>query len=554
MTFTPQVLTKTDTNNSTEILTSSFVGSSTITTGYNTIILTINSDIDSSPSGIQILFSEDGTNFSTFYSDSYISTGTFTNAYTILKKYYKITYTSSGSPSTLEITSRLSTDLSSNINKNTSISVFTNSVENTIDAFGRLRVSEPNTILDIRFPGEASGETDFLKNNLAITSSSNGTYTGTYSNSKLIISATGAGYYISQSRNYGIYQPGKSFLLMASGILYPGDDDYTTRIGYYDNVYPLAIANQLVVRNGLYFEHSGGDYYIKISNNSSETQSFIQSNWNIDKMDGTGPSGLTLDFTKTQLFVIDLEWLGIGRIRFGFYAYGNIQYCHQITNINILTSITAPYTYKISLPICYSIFSTNVSANSCDNFTQICSTLISEGGFNPRGNVFSVSNDSTSITMPSNTETPIIFLRGGGSNYYHQNIIPTNLSMISTDTNDLVLYKLVIFRDGDSLTSSGTITPTWLSVNSNSVCQYAVAFTGGGIYSSANGIVLNQGYFYGRGTNTIQALDQVFNSLVLALNANVENVSDILVLQATFITGGGGSASVLGTLAWQEIY
>ena len=547
MTFTPQVLTQTDNNNSVTSLTdTSFNGISTITTGFNTLILTIESFVDSSAGGIQIQFSDDNSNWITPYTDTYFSTNIFTKNYLIIKKYYRIKYFSS-SLTTFTITSRISTQLDSSITQNTSISVFDNNVQSTLDAFARLRVSFPTTIIDIRFPGQLDGSANFVKNNLQITDVSSGSYTGTYGNSKLVISATGAGYYISQSRNYCVYQPGKSLLFMASGVLYPGNNNYTTRIGYFDNVVPLT--NPLIVRNGLYFECSGGLYSVNIKNNS--TNSIFQSDWNIDKFDGTGLTGLTLDFTKTQLFVMDMEWLGVGRVRFGFYVYGKIQYCHQVTNINILT---APYTNSINLPICYSIHNSSATDASANNFTQICSTVISEGGYAPLGRPFSISTGSqTPVQIAANTEEPILFLRGNvaNSNYYHQNIIPTSLSMICTTTNDLILYRLKLFLAG-TYTGTGPVDASWNNVNSNySVAQYFGNLNSG--YNNTNAITLDEGYFYGRGTNTFSLLGDVFTSQVLQLTSNITNQSDILVLTATFVSNSG-TADVLGTLSWQELY
>jgi hypothetical protein len=545
MTFTPQVLTQTDNNNSISNSTSpSFNGISTITTGYNTLILTINSTTDSLAGGIQIQFSDDNLNWLTPYTDTYFSTNIFTKNYLIIKKYYRIIYNNSSPTGTFSITSRLSTDLDSSIIQNTSISVFDNNTEGSLDAFSRLRVSNPVTILDIRFPGQTDGSANFLKNNLQITDASNGSFTGTYGNSILTINASGVGYYISQSRNYCIYQPGKSLLFMATGVLDPSNNNYTTRIGYFDNVVPLT--NPLIVRNGLYFEYSGGVCSVNIKNNTPTT--INQSDWNIDKLNGTGLSGLTLDFRKTQLFVIDMEWLGVGRIRFGFYAYGKIQYCHQVTNINILTR---PYTNSINLPICYSIHNSTVGGGTSNNFSQICSTVISEGGYAPLGRPFSISTGSpTSVQIAANVEEPILFLRGNvaNPNYYHQNIIPTGLSMICSATNDLVLYRLEYFLAGTYL----GIQPTWINVNSAySVAQYAGNLSSG--YNNTNAITLDQGYFYGRGTNTFSQLGDVFTSQVLQITSNIRNESDILVLTATFVNTSG-NANVLGTLSWQELY
>jgi hypothetical protein len=546
MTFTPQVLTYTDNNNTVSSSTDiSFNGISTITTGYNTIILTIDSTTDSFAGGIQIQFSDDNLTWITPYTDSYFSTNIFTKNYLIIKKYYRIIYNNSSPSGIFSITSRLSTELDNSIIQNTSISEFDNNVENSLDAFARLRVSFPITILDIRFPGQNIGNSLFLKNNLQIASDASGSYTGTYENSKLTIDASGVGFYISQSRNYCIYQPGKSLLFMASGIIDPSNINYTTRIGYFDNVIPLT--NPLIVRNGLYFEHSGGVCSVNVKNNT--TTKINQSDWNIDKLNGTGHSGLTLDFSKTQLFVIDMEWLGVGRVRFGFYVYGKIQYCHQVTNINILTQ---PYTNSINLPICYSIHNSLSSGGSSNTFKQICSTVISEGGYTPLGRPFSISTGSpNAIQIAANIEEPILFLRGNvvNPNYYHQNIIPTGLSMICSSTNDLVLYKLEYFLAGTYL---GTQPSLWNNVNSSySVAQYAGNLATG--YNNTNAITLDQGYFYGRGTNTFSALGDVFTSQILQLTSNISNQSDIVVLTATFISTSGNT-NVLGTLSWQELY
>ena len=545
MTFTPQVLTQTDNNNSISNSTDiSYNGISTITSGYNTLILTVNSTTDSLAGGIQIQFSDDNSTWITPYTDTYFSTNIFTKNYLIIKKYYKITYNNSSPTGTFTITARLSTNLDSSIIQNTSISVFDNNVQNTLDAFARLRVSFPTTILDIRFPGQTDGSANFVKNNLQITDASSGSYSGTYGNSKLTVNASGVGYYISQSRNYCVYQPGKSLLFMASGIIDPSNNNYTTRIGYFDNVVPLT--NPLIVRNGLYFEYSGGVCSVNIKNNT--TTQIYQTDWNIDKLNGTGISGLTLDFRKTQLFVMDMEWLGVGRVRFGFYAYGKIQYCHQVTNINILTE---PYTNSINLPICYSIHNSTVGGGASNNFKQICSTVISEGGYAPLGRPFSISTGSpTSVQIAANVEEPILFLRGNvaNANYYHQNIIPTGLSMICSATNDLILYKLEYFLAG---TYTGT-QPAWTNVSTNySVAQYAPNLATG--YNNTNAITLDQGYFYGRGTNTFSSLGDVFTSQVLQITSNITNESDILVLTATFVSTSG-STNVFGTLSWQELY
>ena len=65
---------------------------------------------------------------------------------------------------------------------------------------------------------------------------------------------------------------------------------------------------------------------------------FPQSQWNIDKMDGTGASLMTLDLARMQMFYIDYTWYGAGAIRFGFKNNrGEVIYCHRIPNNNVNT-------------------------------------------------------------------------------------------------------------------------------------------------------------------------------------------------------------------------
>lgn len=569
MTFTPQVLTQTDNNNSVVSLTDiSFNGISTITTGFDTLILTIQSNVDSSAGGIQIQFSDDNINWITPYIDTYFSTNIFTKNYLIIKKYYRIRYFSSSS-TTFTITSRISTQLDSSITQSTSINVFNNDVENTLDAFGKLRVSNPTTLLDIRFPGQSDGSANFLNNTLQVTSDAsssnflNGSYTGTYGNSKLLMNMSFSGaasaYYISQSRSYCTYQPGKSLLFLASGIFDPScsglsniNDTISSRIGYFDFSFNSLSTYIPSVRNGMYLQinYSGPSttrtVSFNITNNGSNTP-IAQTEWNIDQMDGNGPSGLKLDFKKAQLLAIDMEWLGVGRVRFGFYAYGRIQYCHQVLNYNFSGQ---PYTTSIDLPICYSLCGTSGGSSFTGSITQICSTVISEGGYNPSGRPFSIASGNVSgsgIALAKDVETPLLFLRGGSSNYYHQTIIPTGLSISTDDPNRFVIYKLILFLDGQL-----PVTPSWQAVNSGlSVAQYSTSYTG--TYNSNNGIIIDSGYFYGR-TNTITTnLANIFSSLVVQVNCNVRNIADVLVLTGTFI-GTGTAPNSFGTLSWQELY
>ena len=89
MTFIPSVLSKRDNNNSTTTNASNFTGTSTETTGYTNLIITIKSDIDSSAGGIVISFSSDNSTFTSYYTDTYFSNTTYNRTFKIINKYYK---------------------------------------------------------------------------------------------------------------------------------------------------------------------------------------------------------------------------------------------------------------------------------------------------------------------------------------------------------------------------------------------------------------------------------------------------------------------------------
>jgi hypothetical protein len=529
MTFIPSVLSRMDSNNSSIATLNSgqnFSGIYTETTGYNSLIITIFSDRDGS---IDLYFSDDGTNISFTYNYTYYANQQYINNLEIIKKFYKIKFTNSSTSNqtSFSLNLRLSSENVSNLISNNFLNNDTES-DHSVDSFGKLRVTQPYTLLDIKFPSESigSGTSQYLSDYLTISNKSSGSAIATYQNSKCVMSvSTNNDYYINQSRKYCIYQPGKSLLFLASGVINAGSNASTvsTKIGFFDS------------DNGLYFEYSNNILNVVLRNNGSNT-SYTQSNWNIDKMNGYGISGLNLNLTKTQLFVIDFEWLGVGKIRFGFYGNGKINYCHEIANINTLTS---PYMTSPNLPIRFEISSTGGSGS----LVQICSTVISEGGYNPIGMPFSASNGINSIAI-SNVETPLLAIKGI-TTYYHQNIIPTEISILDTQNNTLILYRIRLFRS--PATDPGTF--TWTNVNNNSLIRYANGPTGVTLTSS---IIVSQGYVYGGKGNILSTnLSDIFSN-IFQITSDIDNNSDIIMITAQAF--GSATPNVVAAICWQEIH
>jgi hypothetical protein len=557
MTFIPSALIKIDDNNTTTTTGTNYSGAGTLTTGYNSVIVTLSSNLNSNPGGLEIQYSSDGVDgsFITFYNDTYFTGTKFTKTYKIINKYYRIKYTTSSSSSAdFTITSRLNIDESqeqSNINN-----IYSLPQDGMYDAFGKLRVSNPYTLLDIKFPSASTGTADYLNNNMLLCSGSTGGGTGTYGSSECVMSANGGtGTFISQSRKYCTYQPGKSILFLGSGIIGPtgiSSGNYTNRLGYFND------------ENGLFFEHgySGGvpgttgTMSVVLRNTPAGTTAAIntfipQSNWNIDKLDGSGNSGITLDFTKAQLFVIDFEWLSVGRIRYGFYIYGKIFYCHQITNVN---GLTAPYMITPNLPIRYEVRNNGSTGNV--SLTQICSSVITEGGYNPIGKPFSINNGTIPVTLSDTTEILLLAIRGNMTNssninnrYNHENILPTNLNILAASSTNIVYYIRLYLAPNIANTGSDW---TWSNVNSNSITQYIVN-TGSNItnFTTTNSILVGSGYLSNNSIISFGSLSDIFSNLI-QITSNITNQSDIITISALKLSGG--TTTAYASLDWTEIY
>lgn len=265
------------------------------------------------------------------------------------------------------------------------------------DAFGRQRVSNPETIFSSKqvFDNQPLYWDDAEESGSG-TSSVHSVYTAS---SVLSVSANTSGKRTRQTKMRFNYQSSKSQLILISGVIKKsgGGSGITSRIGYFDD------------NNGLFFENVANT--IKVVRRTSVSGSPVdnaitQSNWNLDKMDGTGRSGKNLDFTKAQIFVIDFEWLGVGRVRFGFNVDGVTYYCHQVLNANNLSTV---YMSTPNLPLRYQII--NNGSGPASSLECICSSVISEGGTNDIATNLSIDTGTTAITLTKNQENALIGIK-----------------------------------------------------------------------------------------------------------------------------------------------
>lgn len=100
---------------------------------------------------------------------------------------------------------------------------------------------------------------------------------------------------------------------------------------------------------------------------------FPQSEWNIDKMDGTGFSGYNIDLNRMQMFYADYSWYGAGSVRWGLRANnGDITYVHKVENNNV--NLEA-YMRSGNLPGRYEVNTVPVYTKITETFSDSATTL-----------------------------------------------------------------------------------------------------------------------------------------------------------------------------------
>jgi len=387
-----------------------------------------------------------------------------------------------------------------------------------LDAFGRLRVSEPFSIFDSTFLYDTQP--------LTWTSSTVGAGAVTYNANKasvdLILGTASGDSAIFQTRRYFKYHPGVSQALLFTHNFGSSQANVRRRIGQFDTA------------NGVFFELDGTTIYVAVRTSTSGSPvdtRVAQANWNLDKLDGTGASGVTLILTNQQVLVIDYQWLGSGRIRFGVNIGGQVIYAHQMLFAN---TQTLPYSQTATLPLRLEATNTGVAgAGSTSHIT--CCSIFSEGEYAISGVARTVNSGITAKAIAATGKIPIISLRKSAAGIK----VPVKLHGMSIfcDTTDDLLIVLTI---NATLTASTFATTVGFS-------QYdtaATAMTGGTeVYSF---------YIRGTGAGSAELVGQnVFEISNLILGSTIAGVSDIITISAESTTGAASARAVFN---FRELY
>lgn len=406
-----------------------------------------------------------------------------------------------------------------------------------VDAFGRARVSTPLTVFDQfhRFQDNSLGSTS----NSAIGSSFR--HDANSSSVLLSLGTTSGAFVYRETPRVFPYQPGKSLQILGTFVMAPPQAGLRQRYGYFGS------------DNGFFLEVDGTT--INFVRRSRSTGTIVetrvsQANWNIDTLDGSNlgswtdtpgsrinrnPSGMTLDITKAQIIFYDVEWLGVGTVRTGFVIDGKFIHCHSWNHAN-QSNIT--YITTACLPIRTEIENTATTALS-SNLRVICSTVISEGGYELRGRPKTIGHEPLTPydLTTAGTYYPVALLRLK-SDRPDAIVVPRNIKLAGTSASGSVFrYKVVV---GPSVTGG-----LWIDAGSDTSTQYninAASFTGGTEFVSGYMTVTNQ-------SNSPVTLDDQFFRYQLERNSfnNTNTVFGIVV------SSSKSGDKLFASIDWEEV-
>ena len=392
-----------------------------------------------------------------------------------------------------------------------------------LDAFGRQRVSQPYTLFDSQQRYAADNQFD--------TSTANGgstTFLTNESSVRMSVAATTNSQVVRQSFRSMSYQPGKGLLVLATFAMNTPTANIRQRVGYFNT------------QNGVFFEANGTTLSMVLRSNSlptpgtpSDARSIPQSQWNGDKLDGTGPSGLTLDPSKTQIFWCDFEWLGVGSVRTGFVINGQYIVCHTFNNANDIASV---YMTTAILPIRYEI--TNLSNLVTASMKQICSTAMSEGGYEQ----YSPSHLARRTAKLSNiqlTFKPIVSIRLA-STALGAVVVPGRMQVLPITSQS---YEVALFFNS-TLTGA-----SWAAVDTDANVEFDTSAT-----AMTGGTLVQTDYVTASGSGGQQPLvDPSGYNWALQLGVSLAGASDILTLAIRTVDSATPAGDCYGTIAFWDL-
>lgn len=385
----------------------------------------------------------------------------------------------------------------------------------TRDAFGRLRIAQPLTLFDSKL---IDSDRPLFWDDQEVSGGGTGsTHSSNRASTTISVSDTTAGKRVRQTFQRFNYQPGKSQFIIMTGVIGSGASGITRRWGYFDG------------NNGLFFQLSGTALGVGVRSfvtGAAVDTVVVQSEWSIDTMDGNGPSGVTLDTSKANIYAIDFEWLGVGSVRFAVVVDGALYYVHQVKNANNIASV---YMSTPNLPMRYEI--ENDGTGAAATMEHICTTVASEGGQSETGITRSASTAGTHLSA-SVADTLYALIGVQLKTTHIDNVVRLRRLSIIAETNDDFEWNLLL---------NPTVADTFTySDEANGAVQIAKGVTANTV---SGGTLLDSGF--GKSGEASSAIADTLRYL----GASIAGTRDTIVLAVRPLSN---AATIQGSLTWTE--
>jgi len=393
----------------------------------------------------------------------------------------------------------------------------------TSDAFGRLRVSNPVSLFDTQ--ARYFDHNQFAN---SISGTANVVYVQNQSSYQLNVGTASGDSVLRETLKPFPYQPGKSQLTLNTFCFNTPKTNLRQRVGLFD------------ANDGVYFENDGTYNYFVIRSGSTGVEERVrQDQWNVDtlSLSGNNPSGEILHVDRTQIMFADVEWLGVGTVRVGFVINGAYIICHRFNHAN-QSGNTKVYMTTATLPIRYEITNTGITANA-SMMTQICSSVISEGGFelqgsgNPRAASHLIG---TPVRLPNDQSfKPVISIRLKSTNL-NAVVIPMNYSLIPVAAS---VFQYRIYKK--AVTSGGS----WVSSAVDSSVEYNLAPT-----ALVSGDIAEQTFLNSTNQSTGSPIQTEFG---FNYQLEREPFTGVAYEYCIMMATTGTNQDVYASIEWQEI-
>jgi hypothetical protein len=379
-----------------------------------------------------------------------------------------------------------------------------------LDAVGKLRITNSTVLFSGKF-SDSANDFDWAQK---LVSGGSIVYNMPLAKKQLLVDTTATSQASLRSKRYIQYLPGRSFVATFVTEFAAPKANVIQESGVFDE------------QDGVLFVTNGTTQNIAVrsSTTGSPVDTLVpRSLWNMDRFDGAGPSGLTLDLTIPQVFVIDYAWYGYGKIRFGVLTNGSFNYCHEVSNVNI----SRPYNQRGSLPYSFTIRNIGVTASSTQMSHGSCA-LAGDGDTEVSRGITSVSNQFTQVSVNALAFSFPLAVRLQVA-FNKAELRPTNIKLF-TPSNTSIFYEVVV---------NATITGgTWVP-QTESIAEFNVTAT-----AVTGGKVVESGYL---SNSTATELTSLFDQFRVSYDT-LNNIPNNIIIRVRALSGNGNvvASMVLG--------